>query len=230
MTRDRLIEVLRAGASVHQSEAMEFNDFDLDATSTEYLLTACLLRAALQSHERARAEALCKKVVNVLTSSAAAAVRQGFGKQRLDVLVGQYLAPLALVEVKIGVRSVLKLTSDVDKILTTIDSLDKVRTPVLGALVYEVHVPGNGKIATIAQFDAEMARLTNRIRSGLDAHLTTYWPNVSAIHVELKRDTREARIEKQTIEEDGSSTGILATILEQSRTVATSSEGGMAVQ
>lgn len=230
MTRDQLVEVLKAGAGLHQSECMEFNDFDLDATSTEYLLTACLLRAALQTHGTARAEALCKKVVNVLTSSASVAVRKGFGKQRLDVLIGEYLEPLALVEVKIGVRSARKLTSDADKILTTIGTLDKVRTPVLGAVVYEVHVPGSGKIATTAQFVAKMTKLVSRIKSGLDAHLATRWSTVSATHVVLVEDTRAAQVEAGCIEADGSSIGIFAAILEQSREGETSSEGDQAVE
>lgn len=230
MTRDQLVEVLKAGADLHQSEAMEFNDFDLDATSTEYLLTACLLRAALRTHGTAKAEALCKKVVNVLTSSASVAVRKGFGKQRLDVLIGEYLTPLALVEVKIGVRSARKLTSDADKILTTIDSLDKVRTPVLGAVVYEVHVPGSGRIATTAQFDAKMTKLAGKIQSELNAHLRTAWPSVSATHVELKRDTSEAQVEAGCIEADGSSTYIFAAIFEQSRAGEARSEGDQAVE
>jgi len=185
LNRDQLVQLLKVGAQLHQSEAMEFNDYDLDATATEYLLTACLLRAALQAHSAARVEALCKRVVNLLTSHASVATRKGFGKQRLDFLIGSYSAPLALVEVKIGVRSAVKLAADIDKILKTVAYLDKVRASVLGAVVYEVHVPGSRKFATNAQFNVAMSNLAMKIQAGLNEHLLSDWPNVLVTHVEI---------------------------------------------
>ena len=216
MTKDELLCVLMAGARLHQSEAMAANDYRPDRSTIEYLLTAAMMREALKQCEHVRVEALCRKVVNVMTSSGCPAVRRSFGKKRFDVLIGKFLLPQAAIEVKIGVRSARKLLDDADKVLTTIAQLDRVRVPVFGALVFEIDVLGSGTIAREEDFTAVFKKLYNDIQTGLKSHIAANWPRVVVDFHLLAEAIEPAEIVKGVIEADGAATFICAAILANS--------------
>lgn len=148
-----------------------------------------------------------------MTTSASTAERTSLAKRRFDVLLGQYLNPLAAIEGKIGVRSANKLTKDADKMLTAITRQDRMRSPMLGALVFEIHVVGNGKVAVESDFNAVFTKLYNTVQTGLSGHIAAQWPAVTVSFHVLAEAVDPADIVNNIIETDGAASFICAAIL-----------------
>ena len=191
MIEAELLNLLRAGAQLHHNETLVSNDFRPDETVTEYLLTAAFLRAIIKERMPVRVEAQCKKLVNAMTSSATLQTRKSFGKKRIDILIGEQLVPSALIEIKIGVRSSNKLVDDIDKILTIIGKLDRVKQRVLGALAFEIFVRGSGSCVVANDFEREYSAIEAGVKAGLQGHVAAYWPNYEIdVSLSLKRFVR----------------------------------------
>jgi hypothetical protein len=214
MTKNDLLNILQLGARLHQSEHIEAAEYRADPTTTEYLLTAALLRAARKPYREVRVEALCTRVVNVMTSSSSTGTRKALGKMRFDLLLGGFLRPEAIVEVKIGVRSGNKLFDDCDKLLSVISHLDRVRNPVVSALVYETHLKGSGKIVTGNHFEALFNQVDTKVQADIRGHLAKRWPTVAVSFHLLAKEITHADVVDGIIEEDGSAAFISAAIFE----------------
>jgi hypothetical protein len=214
VTKANLITLIESGAKLHQSEAMAANDYRPNRSTTEYLLTAAIMRAALKESEHVSVEMLCRKLVNVITSSASSEVRKSFGKKRFDILIGEALNPQAIVEVKIGVRSGKKLLDDVNKILKVTASLDRMRVPAIGMLVFEIDVPGSGTVAIEQDFKSEFERLYSIVKSDLCSSIKTNWPLITIDFHLLTETIWDAEIVDETIAENGAAIFICAATLE----------------
>jgi hypothetical protein len=214
MNNSELLSILINGANLHQSEHIEAAGYRAYPTNTEYLLTSALLRAASRFCSEVRVEALSKYVVNVMTSSTSSKNRKALGKQRFDILIGEYIKPEAIVEIKIGVRSGIKLFDDTDKLLNVISYLDRLSYSVPTALVYEIHFKGSGSLVTRNQFEARFNQVDTKVRSDIMEHLSNNWPlNVVSFHL-LSSEITEADVSEGTIDEDGSATFIVAAIFD----------------
>jgi hypothetical protein len=160
-----------------------------------------------------RAEARYQRIANTITTKAPSSVRRGFGQQRLDILIGKELAPKAVAELKIRVKTARPLIRDADKLLK-MHSLLKTAAHIPAVLLFEVALKGNAKCLSSKQFKAKFWRLFRSIRGGLATHIHHKWtPRRSVVRV-LHYDIVEADIGPgSTIRNDGAAVFLCAAVL-----------------
>jgi hypothetical protein len=101
---------------------------------------------------------------------------KGFGSKRTDVAVlFSDLPPLAMIEVKIGVKTSKGIEKDLIKITDTVDALKpQYASPVWGAAVFQVHVPGSKRRYKEDHFRTAIAKTEAKIKAGLAEHAKLY--------------------------------------------------------
>ncbi len=213
MTEADFIDLLKAAAARHLANGLAAKAYDLDATTTEYLLTAAVVTEAIARNHVVRAEARYLKIANLITTNAPAFVKRLFGLQRLDILIGSELAPLAVAELKIRVRTASKLISDADKLLG-MHTLLKGAARIPAVLVFEVALKGNARCVTKKHFRMAFLRLFLSIRADLSAHVAHNWGPRRAVFRILSYDIIEAVIgPASTIHKDGAAVFLCAAVL-----------------
>lgn len=140
--------------------------------TTEYLLTASIAREFIEGHYETKVECLTRTLINGLTMRHLGPRPSAFGSKRTDiaVLYGG-LIPIALIEVKVGVRTFRKLKDDLDRITTVVGSLKRgYATKVIGAVVFEVHVDGKRRLNSRAALKRAANKIEQAIRNELTRH------------------------------------------------------------
>jgi hypothetical protein len=102
----------------------------------------------------------------------AAAVRKSLGSCRTDIVVWQNeVIPLAIIEIKIGVKTLRKIADDPEKITGTIDMLkSQYSSRVVGASVFQVHVEGSDKRPDIPKLTAAIEKIEKKLGTALRDH------------------------------------------------------------
>jgi hypothetical protein len=169
-----LIERIEAGIARTQGLIAVLTDYEGGPVSTEYLLTADIAREFVEAGYETGVEVMNRSVCNALVSPAPALARQQCGTTRTDVVVWNSLMPLALVELKIRIRTLGGLISDLEKIVATLNWLHPhVRQDVFGASVFQVHLKGRRGRETRQEFEHDLQAVERALRSDLRCHEKT---------------------------------------------------------
>jgi hypothetical protein len=169
------LEALKHGVARTTNLIAKATDYHGGPVMTEYLLTADIAREFIERDYPVTVECHNRMFVNAMTGLKAAQPRKLLRSKRTDVAIVEVgLIPLALIEVKIRVKKLHAIKGDLDKITTTI-SLMKARfaARVIGAVVFQVHIPGTRNRTYAADFKSA----AEKVESALKAELAAYAPS-----------------------------------------------------
>jgi hypothetical protein len=172
LTDQQLLDALTAGVERSSKLIAWITDFHGGPVTTEYILTTDIARELIDRHYEVAVEFANRKLVNGLTARKGINARKLLGSRRTDVVVlNDNLVPVALIEVKIGVRTLRKIKGDLTKLTGTISMLNpRHAARVAAAVVYQVHVPGTDKIERRDQ----LLPAIQKIEKGIERELETY--------------------------------------------------------
>ncbi|WP_457811889.1 hypothetical protein [Sinorhizobium meliloti] len=175
LTDQQLLDALRAGVARSRNLMALITDFHGGPLTTEYILTADIARELIDRHCETAVEFANRKLINGLTARKGVNARKVMGSRRTDVVVlNNSLVPAALIEVKIGVRSLGKIKGDLKKLTSTIALLkSRYAARVAAAVVYQVHVPGTDKIEWRDQLLPAIQTIEKRLEQELEAYRLT---------------------------------------------------------
>lgn len=202
LTDRQLLDALQAGVERSSNLIAWVTDFHGGPITTEYILTADIARELIERHYEVAVEFANRKLVNGLTARKGVKARKLLGSRRTDVVIlDRGLIPAALIEVKIGVRSLGKIRGDLAKLAGTIDLLkSRYAARAVAAVVYQVHVPGTDRIEWRDQLLPAIQKIEARIESELETYCATAPGYSFAIH---PLQSADEGITERTIEDDG---------------------------
>lgn len=151
-------------------------DYQGGEVRTEYLITADVAREFVERGFEVKVECLNRNLVNALTRLPGSTPKKSLGAKRTDVAVlSSGLVPLAIIEVKIGVKALGRVKADLKKIADTIRMMKRtVSKDVIGAMVFQIHVsPSRSRYHA-----ADFLKAAKRIECGVEKELALY----AAIH------------------------------------------------
>lgn len=198
----QLLDALRAGVERSSNLIAWITNFHGGPVTTEYILTADIARELIDRNYEVAVEYANRKLVNGLTAKKGVKARKLLGSRRTDIVVlSDGLVPSALVEVKIGVRSLSKIKGDLKKLTGTIALLkSRYAARVVAAAVYQVHVTGTDKIEWRDQLLPAIQKIEKRIERELAAYGLTDLGYSFAIH---PLQSPDEGIVERAIEDDG---------------------------
>jgi hypothetical protein len=169
-----LLAILAEGVKKATDVIARVTDYRGGPVTTEYLLTADIARELIEQNYQVKVECLNRNLVNGMTQNAAG-VRKSLGSCRTDIVVWQdEIIPLAIIEIKIGVKTLKKIADDLEKITGTIDMLkSQYASRVVGASVFQIHVEGNDKRPDIAKLTAAIEKIEKKLEEALQGHEKT---------------------------------------------------------
>jgi hypothetical protein len=172
-SQQALLEGLRKGVGRATDLITLATDYHGGPITTEYLLTADIAREFIEHGYDTRIECLNRFLVNGLTADRTAATRKSLGSKRTDIALLDYGTPIpiAIIEVKIGVKTLSKITGDIEKIADTISCIKpQYASRVVGAVVFQVHVkPGKKRkrLTSKAEFKAAIETVERSLKTAL---------------------------------------------------------------
>lgn len=184
LTDQQLLDALRAGVERSRSLIARITDFHGGPVTTEYILTTDIARELIDRQYEVAVEFANRRLVNGLTARKGVNARRLLGTRRTDVVViNNGLIPVALIEVKIGVRSLGKIKGDLAKLAGTIELLKSTYAArVIAAAVYQVHVAGTNKMEWRDQLLPAIQKIETHIESELERYRATACGYSFAIH------------------------------------------------
>jgi hypothetical protein len=167
-----LLTFLRKGVKRSSDLIAQITEYHGGPVTTEYVLTSDIARELIEGRKQVEVEYLNRRFVNGLTMRRTGKALKKFGSKRTDVAVLlNELVPLAIIEVKIGVKTLKGIESDLLKITDTIDALKpQYASRVWGAAVFQVHIAGSKNRYKKAHFKAAIAGTEKTISTGLAAY------------------------------------------------------------
>lgn len=171
MQEKELLAVLRNGVKQSSDLITRITEYHGGPVTTEYMLTSDIARGLIEQNYETEVEYLNRKIVNEMVRRAGKPRKQ-FGSRRTDVavLVSNFY-PLAMIEVKIGVKTIRGIAEDLIKITDTIDALKpEFASRVWGAAVFQVHIGGSEGRYEEDDFKDAIATTENTIKAGLVEH------------------------------------------------------------
>ncbi len=199
---NKFLEALRSGVARTTNLIAKATDYHGGPVMTEYLLTADIAREFIERDYPVTVECPNRMFVNPMTGLKAAQPRKVLRSKRTDVaIIGDGLIPLALIEVKIRVRKLRAVKGDLNKITTTISLLKAAfAARVIGAVVFQVHIPGTGNRIYADDFKTA----AEKVESALRAELDTYAQSRSGFSFEMHPlQSADGGIVGREVEEDG---------------------------
>lgn len=176
LTHQKLLSGLRNGVQRSSDVIARITDYHGGPITTEYLLTSDIARQLIEQNYEIEVEYLYRNIVNGMTSKKNINARRNFGLKRTDIAVlrNDY-APLAIIlaiiEVKIGVKTLRGIAKDLVKITYAIDALKPLyASGVWGASVFQVHISGSDARHTEQQFRDAIAATEKRLKANLADH------------------------------------------------------------
>jgi hypothetical protein len=178
-----LLSALRKGVKRSSDLIAQITDYHGGPVTTEYMLTSAIARELIEQRYEVEVEYLNRKMINGMTMRKSGAPRKEFGSRRTDIAVlMDKIFPLAIVEVKIGVKTLNGTKDDLLKITDTIGSLKpQFASRVRGAAVFQVHVAGSAKRFEAHHFKAAI----EEIERSLGAALKSYGKAHAGFHFAL---------------------------------------------
>ena len=165
------LEALKAAVRRTSDFVAQNTEYHGGRVGTEYILTADIARELVHRGFHVAVECLNWKLLNAMNLRKGIKPREFLGSQRTDVAVldPSGLIPRAMIEVKIGLRRFSRrLRDDLRKITGTLalmEARDAAR--VIGAVVFEVHIPGTQKRTVTADFKTAAHRVENELAAQL---------------------------------------------------------------
>lgn len=171
ITDAMLLHFLKEGVKKATDVVAHVTDYRGGPVTTEYLLTADVARELIEQQYGVSVECLNRNLVNGMTQNAAAD-RQSLGSCRTDIVVWQdEIIPLVMIEIKINVKTLNKISADLKKITGTINMLkSQYANCVIGASVFQVHVEGNDKRPDVPKLSAAIEKIERKLETALRDH------------------------------------------------------------
>jgi hypothetical protein len=168
------LEALKNGVARTTNLIAKATDYHGGPVMTEYLLTADIAREFIERDYPVAVECHNRMFVNAMTGLKAAQPRKLLRSKRTDVaIVEAGLIPLALIEVKIRVKKLRAVKGDLDKITTTMSLLKaNVADKVIGAVVFQVHIPGTMNRIYAADFKSAAEKIEMRLHDELSCYVS----------------------------------------------------------
>jgi hypothetical protein len=176
ITEKELLSVLRKGVRRSSDLIAQITEYHGGPVTTEYMLTSDIARQLIEQQYEVKVEYLNRSILNAMTVRRTRDARKEFGSRRTDVAVlFNEMFPLAIIEVKIGVKTLRAIEKDLVKITDTIDALKpQYASRMLGAAVFQVHVAGSEERYTEEHFRAAIAAIEKTLGTGLAEHGEVY--------------------------------------------------------
>jgi hypothetical protein len=172
INENAFLEALKHGVARTTNLIAKATDYHGGPVMTEYLLTADIAREFIERDYPVTVECHNRMFVNAMTGLKAAQPRKLLRSKRTDVaILEDRLIPLALIEVKIRVKKLNAIKGDLDKITTTMSLLKaNFAAKVIGAIVFQVHIPGARNRTYAAEFKSAVVKLEKRLQAELDSY------------------------------------------------------------
>lgn len=179
----------------------QVTDYHGGPITTEYMLTSDIGRELIEQNYDVRIEYANRRMVNSMTRRADGVSSQSFGSQRADIAVlRDHFSPLAIIEVKIGVKTLRSVRGDLSKMVTTIDALKpQYASQVWGVSIFQVHVKGSPRRRTEAHLRRAFGKTLNRLHRELRDYARTQTSYKFGLH---SLQTRMGGIVPTEIEEE----------------------------
>ncbi len=170
--KNAFLEALKHGVARTTNLIAKATEYHGGPVMTEYLLTADIAREFIEQDYPVTVECHNRMFVNAMTGLKAAQPRKLLRSKRTDVaIVEAGLIPLALIEVKIRVKKLRAVKGDLDKITTTMSLLKaNVADKVIGAVVFQVHIPGTMNRIYAADFKSAAEKIEMRLHDELASY------------------------------------------------------------
>ncbi|MBZ0286324.1 MAG: hypothetical protein K8I30_01820 [Anaerolineae bacterium] len=172
ITDQVLVALLRQGALRSSDLIAQITDYHGGPVTTEYMITSDIARELIERNYEVEVEYQNRKMINGITMRRSGPPVKKFGSQRTDVAVlKDKIIPLAIIEVKIGVKTLNAIKGDLLKITDTIRSLKpQYASRVRGASIFQVHIAGSTKRYKKEHFKAAIERVEKSLRDKLKAY------------------------------------------------------------
>jgi hypothetical protein len=168
---DDLIDMLRSGLKRTKDLIAHLTEYHGGPVLTEYLLTGDLAREFVDRQYEVKVECLNRSHLNVLTATDASKAWKKLKARRTDISIVSGSTLLALIEVKIGVRTLQKLKCDLDKIACTLAFMSpRFACDVIGAAVFQVHISGGENLFYVDQLKPAIGSVEQRLAKDLDIY------------------------------------------------------------
>jgi hypothetical protein len=166
-----LLSALSKGVKRSGDLIAQITDYHGGPVTTEYMLTSDIARELIEQNYEVEVEYLNRRMITGLTMRKSG-VRKKFGSRRTDIAVlMSKVVPLAIIEVKIGVKTLNKIKGDLLKITDTIRSLKpQFAARVRGAVVFQVHVAGSVSRLHVRQLNHAVKKIEKSLRTSLRAY------------------------------------------------------------
>lgn len=204
ISQDELIDGLRAGVGRTKDLIAHLTEYHGGPVLTEYLLTGDLAREFVDRRFEVRVECLNRSHLNVLSAYDAKTAWKKLGAKRTDIALSSGTKLLALIEVKIGARSLQRIKSDLDKITSTLAFMfPESARDVIGAVVFQVHISGGERLFYVEQLSPAIESLESNFARDLETYRNTR-PGFS-FHLEPLQGLDEGIVERDVeTDSDGS--------------------------
>jgi hypothetical protein len=172
MTQRGLLSSLRKGVKRSSDLIAQITDYHGGPVTTEYMLTSDIARELIEQGQQVEVEYLNRKFANGMTIRRSGLPLKKFGSKRTDVAVlYSDFVPLAMIEVKIGIKTFRGIEGDIVKITDTIAALKpQYACRVWGAAVFQVHIAGSKERYEDKHFRTSVAETDKTIKAGLAEH------------------------------------------------------------
>jgi hypothetical protein len=166
------LEALRCGVQRTTDLIARVTEYRGGEVRTEYMITADLAREFMERDFEVMVECLNRRLVNAMIKLKGSTPVKTLRSKRTDVaIVRDGLVPLPMIEVKIGVRRFTRLKGDLDKIATTIEMMRaNYAAKVIGAAVFQVHIPGSRNMYHASEFKAAARKVEKTLESDIVAY------------------------------------------------------------
>jgi hypothetical protein len=171
--KDEVLFGLLLQGVMHSSDLIaKITDYHGGPVTTEYMITSDVARVLIKHDYEVEVEYLNRKMVNGMTMRKSGPPVKTFGSQRTDVVIlNDKFIPLAIIEVKIGVKTLNAIKGDLLKITDTIRSLKpQYASRVRGASIFQVHVAGSTKRYTEVHFKTAIERIEKLLRDEIEVY------------------------------------------------------------
>lgn len=196
------LKLLREGVARSNDMIALITDYHGGPVTTEYMLTSDIARELIHQNHEVHVEYLNRRMVNGMTMRRSGPPVPKFGSRRTDVAVlKDQIIPRAIVEVKIGVKTLRGILEDLEKITDTIGAMKpQYAVNVWGAAVFQVHIAGGPRRYTEQHLRDAVEQVERTLQTQLKAYASLKNGFQFSFHP-LQSD--DAGIVPQELEPDG---------------------------
>jgi hypothetical protein len=173
ISEQTFLDGLQAGVKNTADLMFLASEFHGGAVQTEYLLTTDIAREFIKRRVGVKVECLYRNLVNSATAPEGTFKKRHkkLGSKRTDVALVQDFVPLAMIEVKIGIRKLTGIKEDLKKIASSMRLMQtKYAKNVIGASVFQVHLDTTRHRYEEKHFWAAIGKIESNLKSTLKTY------------------------------------------------------------